>query len=140
MAKVKLGSNAAFSSVGKGLVTIGRHCYAYSGKYGASVTRQTMLFFSSGKGYIIGELQLNACQDDDNVDVGSPTLAEIFFNGISVSLIKAEAQSGSGTDMPTSQTQKLLIPPLTTVEVQMEADDNQADEHATITFIGKYYA
>lgn len=132
------GSNVV-AGAGLELNYIGKHCYAYSGKYGANVTRQTMLSFTSGKQYIVGILQLNACQDDDDADKGSPTIAEIFFNGIGISLIKAEAQSGSGTDMPSSQTQKLLIPPFTTVLVQMEADDNQADEHATITFVGRLY-
>ena len=131
--------SASIASTGLGIRYIGEHCYAYSGKYAANVTRQTMLNFSSGSGYIVGELQLNACQDDDDADKGSPTIAEIFFNGIAVSLIKAEAASGSVTDMPSSQTQKLLVPPLTTVLVEMEADDNQADEHATITFIGRVY-
>jgi len=130
---------ASVVQVGLGIKYIGEHAYALSGKYAANVTRQTALDFRSGSGYIVGEFQLNAAIDDDDADKGSPTIAEIFFNEVPVSLIKAEAASGSTQDMPSSQTQKLLIPPNTAVLVQIEADDNQADEYATVTFIGRVY-
>ena len=59
MSKTKTGTNAQFTSAGKGLTVIGNHCYAYSGDVpiaqGATVT---FFDFTTGKNYIKGLIQV----------------------------------------------------------------------------------
>ena len=49
---------ATFLGPNKGLVTLGDHCYAYSGSFVASTTSTTRLLFTTGKYYIVGKIRL----------------------------------------------------------------------------------
>lgn len=135
MSKTKSGSNAQFTSAGKGLTTIGEHCYAYSGVYKATTDFQEVLSFQTGKYYIKGILQLNS-----GIDLSSPAnrvlnSAKTTFNDITVSFI---ATGTSTDDSPTSQTEVLLIPPLTLVVVEVDSSAT-ADRDFTVGFVGRIY-
>jgi len=124
------------ASTGLELNYIGSHVYGFSGTFQASNSPQTVINTSSGSGYIVGEFQLNAVVRSTDPAVGNPTLAQILFNGIIISIIKAEA----GTEQtPSSETQKVIIPSYTNIQVIVDSDDNQADRFGTITFVGKVY-
>jgi len=133
---VNYSSSNVIAGAGLELNYIGNHCYAYSGTYPANITAATALEFTTGNQYIIGEIQLNAAINPTAPDNGSSTLALITFNGITVSIIKAEA---ANNDIPTYATQKVLIPPYTNVKIVVDGNDNQAAQFATITFSGKLY-
>mgnify|MGYP005829523883 CR=1 FL=1 len=135
MSKTKIGSNAQYTSAGKGLTTIGKHCYAYSGVYKATTSFQEVLSFQTGKHYVKGMLQLNS-----GIDLSSPAnrvlnSAKTTFNGVTVSFI---ATGTSTDDSPTSQTELLIIPPLTLVVVEVDSSAT-ADRDFTVGFVGKVH-
>jgi len=128
--------SASIASTGLGIRYIGEHCYALSGTFPASTNPQTTLEFTTGAGYILGEIQLNAAVSSTAPDSGSSTLALITFNAITISIIKAEA---GNNDIPTYAIQKVLIPPFTNVKIVVDGNDNQAGQFATVTFSGRVY-
>lgn len=136
MAKTNIGTNAQFTGGQLGLSTIGDHVYGFSGTFEGKTSAQTVINANTGKGYIVGEFQLNAVVGATDPAIGNPTLAQILFNGIIISIIKAEA----GTeDTPSSERQKVIIPPYTNVQVIVDSDDNQAARLGSITFVGRSY-
>jgi len=127
---------ATFLAPSKGLSILGDHAYAYSGLYKATTSFEEVLAFSTGKEYIKGILQLNS-----GIDLSAPgnrvlNSALIKFNGVTVSFI---ATGTSTDDSPTSQTQNLIIPPLTSVTVEVDSGAT-SDRDYSVTFIGKVYA
>ena len=52
--------SAGIASTGKGIRYIGDHCYAYSGTFQAATSAATMLSFTTGSGFIVGEFTFNA--------------------------------------------------------------------------------
>jgi len=136
MAKTKIGTNSQFTGGQLGLSTIGEHIYGYSGTFPATTDPQTVIDTNTGKGYIIGEFQLNAAVNSTNPSSGSATLALMTFNGVTVSIIKSEANVD---DLPNNVTQKVLIPPYTRVVITIESNDAQSAQFATVTFVGRVY-
>ena len=127
--------SASTASVGKGIRTIGSHIYAYSGLFTATTSYQEVLVFQSPAGYIVGILQLNS-----GIDAASPAnrvtnAANIKFNGIIIARIAAGTLTD---DAPTSETQDLLIPPLTTVIVEVDSSAS-SDRQFSVTFTGRVY-
>ena len=60
MSKTKKGSNAIFTGPQKGLTTIGKHCYAYSGVVTTASSEATLLDFTTSKDYIyVKTLKMN---------------------------------------------------------------------------------
>ena len=133
---IPYASSNVVASAGLDLNYIGKHAYAYSGTFEGSTTAQTVIDTSSGNGYLVGEFQLNAIVSATDPAVGNPTLAQILFNGTIIAIIKAEA----GTeDTPSSERQKVIIPPYTKIQVIVDSDDNQASRLGSITFVGRIY-
>jgi len=127
--------SASIASVGKGIRTIGSHIYAYSGLFTATTSYQEVLVFQSPAGYIVGILQLNS-----GIDAASPAnrvtnAANIKFNGIIIARIAAGTLTD---DAPTSETQDLLIPPLTNVIVEVDSSAS-SDRQFSVTFTGRVY-
>jgi len=128
-------TGGSFTGAAQALEIIGTHVYAYSGLVTATASYQEVLSFRSPTGYVVGILQLNS-----GIDASSPgnrvtNAANIIFNGITIARIAAGTQTD---DAPTSQAQDLLIPPLTTVSVQVDSSAD-ADRQFSITFIGRIY-
>jgi len=136
MPKTKIGSNAQFASAGKGLSIIGDHCYAYSGEIAATTAAKTYLEFSTGKGYIIGTLQVNGPVDDDTPTVGATSATEIYLNGIAIGILKTDTKD---EDQPGTERWELLLPPYSTLKVTMLDDANESDRWGSMSFIGRYY-
>jgi len=137
MAKTRIGSNAQFVGPGKHLNVTGDHVYAYSGLYAANTTAFEVLSFSTGKGYIVGEMQLNAAVDDDGPTSVNINSANISFNGTSVALIRAGVAGDDTT--PTSERQRLVIPPLTAVSVVVDSNGTETDRWLSVVFTGRQY-
>jgi archaellum component FlaF (FlaF/FlaG flagellin family) len=133
---VGYGSNIV-AGAGLELNYVGSHCYAYSGLYLANTTAFTVLEFQTGKGYIVGEMQLNAAVDDDGPTSVNINSANILFNGISVALIRAGVAGDDTT--PTSERQKLIIPPLTQVQVIVDSNGTESDRWLSVVFTGRVH-
>ena len=128
-------TSASIASTGLGIRTIGSHVYAYSGLFTATTSYQEVLSFQSPAGYIVGILQLNS-----GIDASSPgnrvtNAANIIFNGITIARVAAGTLTD---DAPTSETQDLLIPPLTTVIVEVDSSAS-SDRQFSVTFTGRVY-
>jgi len=124
------------AGAGLDLNYIGKHAYAYSGTFEGSTSAQTVIDTHSGNGYLVGEFQLNAVVNSTDPAVGNPTLAQILFNETIIAIIKAEA----GTeDTPSSERQKVIIPPYTKVQVIVDSDDNQSSRLGSIVFVGRIH-
>ena len=76
-----LPPDASIASTGLGIRYIGDYVYAYSGLYVASTTVETKLEFTTGAGFIVGQLQLNAPVSTGAVQ---KSIATIFLNDIEV--------------------------------------------------------
>jgi len=107
MARTKIGSNAQFSGVGKGLTIIGSHCHGYSGEESVGSSNVNLLEFNTGKGYIVAKVQFSSTQSHtDNIQY------QIRFNNITVfSYLITDATAYTDPDNPI----RLVIPPLTYV-------------------------
>ena len=135
MAAEAVPANASVASTGLGIRIVGEHVYGYSGLLTATTSYQEVLSFQSSSGYIVGILQLNS-----GIDAAAPgnrvtNAANIIFNGITIARVAA----GTNTDdSPTSQTQDLIIPPLTIVSVEVDSSAS-SDRQFSVTFVGRVY-
>jgi hypothetical protein len=128
------GSNPA--GTGTTLNYIGDHVYAYSGTFQSTNASQTMLDFSTGSEYIVGNLTLNAAIDFAQTDAGVGSAFRISINGEVISLIKTES---GAEDMPTNSIQELILAPFTDVKVEVIASGNNTSFLNTINFVGRVY-
>lgn len=110
------------------------HCYAYSGLFEASTTEESKLKFNTNSEYIIGILQLNMPVDDDNPTQANISSCNIKFNNVSIGII-----SGSSTDAGANRavTQKIIIPPFTTVDLIVDSSGNESDRFGSLLLTGK---
>ena len=132
--------SASTASVGLGIRYIGQHCYAMSGAFGSSTSNQIVLDFTTGSGYIIGTFQCNGAIHNVTAEVGNTSIYKFAFNSIAVAKIKLETDLESSERGTPSQTNfKILIPPFTHVQVQLDNSETNADELNTITFVGRVY-
>ena len=107
MSKIKTGSNAQFTSAGKGLTMIGEHCYSFSGSVDVDGNETELLNFNTGKDYIIAKIQFGLKHDtSDNLVFG------VKINGL---LVAGYAITGGIADAQLSNYMPILIPPLSEV-------------------------
>jgi len=132
MAPVQPSANVV--ATGLGIRYIGQHCYAYSGLFVASATAATALDFTTGSGYIVAELQLNAAVSDTGSMKG--TFSVLTFNGVSVAVL---ITANSANDAPGSVRQSLIIPPFTHVVATIDMESSGADNDGSITLTGRVY-
>ena len=129
-----LGTNAQFTSTGKSLTTIGKHCYAYSGNIavtGGSSANTELLKFNTGKGYIIGNFQ------PYSTERGSAQLyLAIKFNDLLVVNTEFDAEGSINPMLDSPIT--LLIPPLTDVQVLVGIETG-TNKDWSMTFTGEHY-
>jgi len=113
-----------------------KFCYAYN-YYAMSATARSELTFTTGSEYIKGILQLNAgIQDGDPSAATVQSMATISFNGSNVS--RLAASSGATPDRrPSSNTQELIIPPFTTVDIIVDDYNDYADRFGSLGFTGE---
>ena len=134
MAKEQIGSNAQFKGGNQSLTMIGEHCYAYSGSIGLPQdTDTTMLLFSTGKEYIISSL---AVQGDFNTMGSTATTLKIKLNGSII--VESVTSAGNDAVAPFDYPLKLIIPPLTTIEVILAKADGGTD-YLQVLLTGRVY-
>ena len=128
---------ATFLGPNKGLVTLGDHCYAYSGSFAASTTSTTRLLFTTGKYYIVGDIRLAGM-----IDLATPANGRIATMTVKLnnSIVLVDKTDAAEEDMPSANVSPLIIPPLTVVEVISDANDDDANYTGSISFTGRVYA
>jgi hypothetical protein len=130
------GSNAQFTSAGKGLTVVNDYCYAYSGSIDSDTAETTLLEFATGKRLILAKLTGTGATAPSDATAGLISLYRIYFNNIEVMRIKAD----SGTeDMPTTEIVPLLIPPLTMVKVSVINNSQSSSYQNQSSIVGKLY-
>jgi len=122
------------ASVGKSLNIIGNHAYAYSGSIGLPQnTDTTMVEFTTGKYYLKAAI---AVQGDFNTMGSTATTLKINLNGIAI--VNSVTSAGNDAIAPFDYPLKLIIPPLTTVEVILAKADGGTD-FLQVLLTGKVY-
>ena len=125
----------SFTGPAETLEIIGDHCAAYSGTWPADAdTTQTVLNFTTGNFYIVGEFQLNAPVDFNSPQTGNAAALKISFNDSVIAILKGEESTGF-----IEPTQKVVIPAYTEVKCEVESDDNQSSRYGTVSLIGRIY-
>jgi len=130
MSKLKIGSNAQFTSTGKGLTVIGEHCYHYSGAVNVNNTDITLTKFTTGKKYILAKWYPSyGSESGDNMRF------TISFNGLEVSRATLDSRVVGSP----FQWIPLVIPPLTDVQVVCTNKSTSDDQSMYSNIIGRLY-
>jgi hypothetical protein len=134
MSKTKKGSNAIFTGPQKGLTTIGKHCYAYSGVVTTVGSTATLLDFTTSKNYIYVEtLKMN---------ISSQTISgvnysfTVKFNG-QIVLTEFYTNPYAGRQPADSDNIYMIIPPLTHVTVEFLSSSGEKECSAML--VGEVY-
>ena len=119
---------ATFLGTQKGIVVLGSHAYAYSGSFNPGGGSTFLEFTSPGQSYMVGTIEVNA---DYAGTGGSNFQIVISLNGITV-----VSERDVGNDYVPGDTEfKLIIPPSTTVKVDLTSTTAPANAN----FTGRIY-
>jgi len=131
-------TSAGVASTGKGIRYIGNWAYAYSGSYEATTAAQTVLDFTTGSGFIYGKIELFAGTNFASPGNGTQTTGKVTFNGEVINVLKnvskypSEGQGNSGTC-------RVVIPPLTSVVIEIDSNEDTPAELCHVIFTGRVY-
>jgi len=108
-------------------------CYAFSGTFPATTATQIMLEFTTQQEYISGKLFMSGgvSYASGNLGDGQNTGYRITINGSIVSSITES--------MPTTAIQPIVIPPYSSVKVEILSSADTATQLATCSFIGQAF-
>ena len=122
--------SASIASTGKGIRYIGEHCYAYSGVIQVTPAETTLLEFTTGAGYIRGQVQIEYLQADaDDVEI------IIYFNSVQVH----GYYSTGGPNPAPDNSLKLIIPPFTEVKMTGDNQAGAGNRPHVAAFTGRVY-
>jgi len=126
------------ASVGLNLNIIGENAYAFSGTFATSTSTQTVLEFTTGGHYIIGEFFLSGgvIYIAANLGDGQNTAYKISINGIVVSIVKLASITEA---MPTVEREPILLSPYSSVKVEILSSAASGSSLSTCSFVGKVY-
>jgi len=133
MAKKRI---ATFLGTQKGLSVIGSHCYAYSGLSASSTTEKNVLEFNSGDDYIVGAFTFTGGATLTTVTSGNTSVWRITLNGELIALVKTET---TNEDMPSSEIFKIVLPPLTYIQIGLISDQNDGAMFNSASLTGRIY-
>jgi len=125
------GSNVV-AGTGLELNYIGNHCYAYGGEFGRATAEQTVMNFTTGADYIVGELFVSGGIAGGNASGGITTF-QVKLNGITSIWLKVESAQ---EDQPSNTKCKFILPPYTTLTVISDSDATDATFQTTTAFTG----
>jgi hypothetical protein len=128
------GANPA--GTGSVLNYVGDHVYAYSGAFSATTSAQTTLEFTTGSEYIVGHITTNGAIQFSSTN-GLKSAFQISINGEVVAITQVDNQTDHSPGPPTV---KVVLPPYTTVKVEVDSDDTNASVFTTTMFTGRVYA
>ena len=136
MSKTKSGTNAQFTSAGKGLTTIGNHAYAYSGTVPLTSSSQTMLEFNTGKKYIVFDTYFTGPTDFTDPNSGREANFQISINGIIIAFAHTDTSEGYILE---SARLRFLVPPLSLVKIEMDGNDASSAYLSSVMMTGVCY-
>ena len=122
------------ASTGLELNIVGNYAYAYGGLFAASTTQTTELLFQTGSYLLVGTFQLNGPVDDDAPGSINKSMGKLLFNGVPICILCTPKDAA-----PFDVKQEIIIPPYTSVEVQVVADGNEADRYGSVVITGRVY-
>jgi len=131
-------ASASVSATGLGIRYVGEHAYAYSGSYEASNTSATVLDFTSGSGYIVGKIELFGGTQFASPGEGAQTTGQVAFNGEVITVMKSVVKYPSDGGQ-TGDKCRVVIPPLTRVVVQIDSNEDNANELCHVILTGRVY-
>ena len=112
-------NSSGFLGPSKGLTYVGNHAYAFSGLVRQSSTgTEDLLVFDTGSEYLISNIQVAF----RGVRINDDFQANIILNDITV----AEETYNNNFESGSPQYFKMIIPPFTTVKVQVEKQTGTA--------------
>ena len=126
----------SFTGPAETLEIIGDHCYAYSGSFDASSANPTVLSFTSGNFYTVGEIRLCGMIATNNPPDGRIVVMTVKMNGTTVLLAKIDNET---EHMPTSDVSPIIIPPYTEILVNADSDADSSDFIGVISLTGRIY-
>ena len=132
---IPYSSTNVIAGTGLDLNYIGNHCYAYSGEFEASTSDQTVLNFTTGSKYIVGELFVSG-PIEPGASTGAITTFIVKMNGINAILLKVDSAQ---EDQPNNEKVKLILPPYTNLTVITDSDANSSSRHTTTAFTGEVH-
>jgi len=127
---------ASVASVGPRINYVGEWAYAYSGNLQINTSSVEHLSFTTGDGYILAKLYCNGSTADSDVLDGHTSLFHIQFNNVIIAVIKTETAT---EDMPQSDDIRVLIPPFTTVLVDVLSSSTSGGFKTSVTLTGRVY-
>ena len=129
---VGYSSSNVVAATGLDLNYIGNHCFAYGGEFGRATAEQTVMNFTTGSDYIVGELFVSGGIAGGNGSGGITTF-QVKLNGITSIWLKTETAQ---EDQPSNTRCKLILPPYTTLTVISDSDSTDSTFQTTTAFTG----
>jgi len=124
------------ASTGLTLNYIGDHAYAFSGAIGSSTSGATMLNFTTGDEYIRGKFTSNPSTHYATVD-SAPTTFQLSINGEVIGVVKFE--NNSSDTGGNYWIVNVIIPPHSTILLEMDSSSDDAAFVGTAIFEGQVY-
>ena len=131
-----LSPSASIVSTGKTIRYIDGWAYAYSGQYTANTTKQTVLDFTTGSGFIVCRIQFNGFVHENVPGDGANGMCTIAFNGTNISILRSEAGQ---EDAPYSVYEKFILPPFTKVVCTVDGDSTSSSYFGSVNLVGRVY-
>ena len=131
---VGYASTNVVAAAGLDLNYVQDRCFAYSGLFEATTSTQTVLDFATGSNVIVGKFTFNGLTRLAAASAGGITAFQVTFNGIAISQCKCDT---AAHDMPAQNFQDVVIPPYTSVQVQILSGEDTANEKTCVTFTGR---
>ena len=129
-------TGGSFTGAAETLEIIGDHAYCFSGAFESVDGSQTMLSFSTGNFYTVGEFTFNGPVRFAGASAGGIAVYQISFNDTVVALGKADTNA---PDYIYQGRQKVIIAPYTQVVFKARCDEDTNIELITATFTGRIY-
>ena len=128
-------TNYQFAGPGLGIRYVGEHAYAYN-TAPASETASNILEFTTGAGYIVGTIQLNANVKASDPATGVIATLDVTLNGETAMILKATT---SDALTPSTASCDIIIPPFTRVAASIDTNANTATYIGSVALIGRVY-
>jgi len=113
----------------------GKNCYAYSGQFQIATSAATMLLFKTGPDPIDANLQVSGPFKFSDPASGEKSNFQLSFNDVKIYIMGSRA-ANSGYTNPLSDSVKLIIPPLTTVKLEVDSSAATADIYTSAILHG----
>jgi len=133
-----LPPDASTASTGLSLRYIGDWAYASSGAFNSTTAEQEVLNFTTGSGFIVANFQFNGVVCNVNsscVGGGAASAFTIKFNEIIVAKLKTE----TAQELWHTVKNELIIPPFTSVTVDIISTQNDSSFDSTVNMVGRVY-